>query len=128
MNFLLLLFCLACRVWYDNKINYVFIFEYDTRHFLDWRQLAEVGTLFLPWERSLMKTQLPCWCFFMLGLFMQINFHQVGGDAVYIYYPVMLIAISVAIMFNPLKICYFRTRMWLLYSLVGAANLRGMLS
>jgi hypothetical protein len=41
--FLLLLFCLACRVWHEYKINYVFIFEYDTRHFLDWRQLAEVS-------------------------------------------------------------------------------------
>jgi len=101
IDFLLLLFCLACRVWYENKINYVFIFEYDTRHFLDWRQLAE----------------LPCWCFFMLGLFMQINFHQVGGDHMYPYYPVILIGISVAILLNPLKIFYFRTRMWLLYSL-----------
>ncbi|EUC30882.1 hypothetical protein COCCADRAFT_38960 [Bipolaris zeicola 26-R-13] len=41
VNFLTLLFCLACRVWHENKINYVFIFEYDTRHHLDWRQLAE---------------------------------------------------------------------------------------
>ncbi|KAH9882647.1 hypothetical protein J1614_000883 [Plenodomus biglobosus] len=101
INFLLLLFCLACRIWHDNKINYVFIFEYDTRHFLDWRQLAE----------------LPCWCFFLLGLFMQINFHQVGGDSMYLYYPVILIGIAVAILFNPLKVIYFRTRMWLLYSL-----------
>jgi hypothetical protein len=44
-NFLLLLFCLACRVWHETKINYVFIFEYDTRHFLDWRQLCEVSRL-----------------------------------------------------------------------------------
>ncbi|KAF1918641.1 SPX domain-containing protein [Ampelomyces quisqualis] len=44
-NFLLLLFCLACRVWHETKINYVFIFEYDTRHFLDWRQLSEVRIL-----------------------------------------------------------------------------------
>ncbi|KAF2125479.1 SPX-domain-containing protein [Dothidotthia symphoricarpi CBS 119687] len=43
INFLLLLFCLACRVWHEAKINYVFIFEYDTRHYLDWRQLAEVS-------------------------------------------------------------------------------------
>lgn len=55
----------------------------------------------------------------MLGLFMQINFHQVGGDHMYLYYPVILIGISVAILFNPLRIFYFRTRMWLLYSLVS---------
>ncbi|KAI4949518.1 hypothetical protein J4E91_005257 [Alternaria rosae] len=101
INFLLLLFTLACRTWHEYKINYVFIFEYDTRHHLDWRQLAE----------------LPCWTLFMLGLFMQINFHQVGGDRLYLYYPVILIGISVALLFNPLRIMYFRTRMWLLYSL-----------
>ncbi|KAL6154711.1 Xenotropic and polytropic retrovirus receptor 1 [Exserohilum turcicum] len=101
INFLTLLFCLACRVWHDNKINYVFIFEYDTRHHLDWRQLAEI----------------PCWYLFMLGLFMQINFHQVGGERMYLYYPVILIGISVAMFFNPFRVFYFRTRMWLLYSL-----------
>ncbi|KAF1847805.1 SPX-domain-containing protein [Cucurbitaria berberidis CBS 394.84] len=45
VNFLLLIFCLACRVWHETKINYVFIFEYDTRHYLDWRQLSEVCVL-----------------------------------------------------------------------------------
>ncbi|KAL5116640.1 Xenotropic and polytropic retrovirus receptor 1 [Pleosporales sp. CAS-2024a] len=100
-NFLLLLFCLVCRIWHETKINYVFIFEYDTRHFLDWRQLAE----------------LPCWCLFFLGLFVFLNFSQVGGPDMFLYYPVILIAISVAMLFNPLKIFHFRTRMWLLYSL-----------
>lgn len=37
-----LLFCLDCMVWTRAKINYVFVFEYDTRHALDWRQLTEV--------------------------------------------------------------------------------------
>jgi hypothetical protein len=55
----------------------------------------------------------------MLGLCMQINFHQVGGDNLYLYYPVILIGISVLLLFNPLRIFYFRTRMWLLYSLVS---------
>jgi len=50
---------------------------------------------------------------------MQINFHQVGGERLYIYYPVILIGISVALLFNPFKVFYFRTRMWLLYSLVS---------
>lgn len=45
MNFLFLLFTMACRVWHESKINYVFVFEYDTRHHLDWRQLAEVSTI-----------------------------------------------------------------------------------
>jgi hypothetical protein len=50
---------------------------------------------------------------------MQINFHQVGGDRLYLWYPVILISISVALLFNPIRVFYFRTRMWLLYSLVG---------
>lgn len=40
---LVLLFCLDCRIWTRAKINYVFIFEFDTRHNLDWRQLSEVA-------------------------------------------------------------------------------------
>lgn len=40
--FLFLLFCIDCSIWMRAKINYVFIFEFDTRHNLDWRQLSEV--------------------------------------------------------------------------------------
>lgn len=119
INFLLLLFCMACRVWHEHKINYVFIFEYDTRHHLDWRQLAEVSSDHVYTVSNTNPRQLPCWTLFMLGLCMQINFHQVGGDNLYLYYPVILIGISVLLLFNPLKIFYFRTRMWLLYSLVS---------
>jgi hypothetical protein len=90
-------------VWHESKINYVFIFEYDTRHHLDWRQLSE----------------LPCWCLFFLGLFMYLNFHQIAGEPMFVYYPVILIGISVGLLFNPIKMCYFQTRMWLLYSLVS---------
>ena len=43
--FLFLLFCLDCRTWARAKINYVFIFEFDTRHSLDWRQLSEVSAV-----------------------------------------------------------------------------------
>ena len=40
---LMLYFTLACRVWTRAKINYAFVFEFDTRDSLDWRQLAEVS-------------------------------------------------------------------------------------
>ncbi|OCK76386.1 EXS-domain-containing protein [Lepidopterella palustris CBS 459.81] len=76
--YLVLLFCLACRVWHESKINYVFVFEFDTRHHLDWRQLCE----------------LPCFFTFLLGLFMWLNFSRIGGDSVYLYYPVILIGIT----------------------------------
>lgn len=29
-------------IWTKSKINYVFVFEFDTRSALDWRQLLEV--------------------------------------------------------------------------------------
>jgi hypothetical protein len=50
---------------------------------------------------------------------MYLNFSQVGGYHMYLYFPVVLIGVSVALLFNPLKMFYFRTRMWLLYSLVS---------
>lgn len=40
---LMLFFCVDCRIFHRAKVNYVFIFEFDTRHNLDWRQLAEVS-------------------------------------------------------------------------------------
>ncbi|KAF2743516.1 EXS-domain-containing protein, partial [Sporormia fimetaria CBS 119925] len=101
MNFLFLLFCMACRVWHRAKINYVFVFEYDTRHHLDWRQLSE----------------LPCLYFFLLGLFMWLNFTQVGGEEMYHFWPVVLISLTAAILLLPLPILYFRSRQWLLYSM-----------
>lgn len=45
--FLTLLFCFACRVFHRAKVNYVFIFEFDIRHNLDWRQLSEVSCAIL---------------------------------------------------------------------------------
>ncbi len=55
----------------------------------------------------------------MLGLCMQLNFHQIGGDSLYLYWPVILLGVQFVVLFNPIKMFYFRTRMWLLYSLVS---------
>lgn len=98
--FLLLLFCLACRVWQNSKINYVFVFEFDTRHHLDWRQLCE----------------LPCLFLFFLGLTMWFNFSRFGSNTMYIYYPIILIGLTALIIFFPAPILYHRSRVWLLYS------------
>jgi xenotropic and polytropic retrovirus receptor 1 len=38
----LLLFGINCWVWHDTKINYTFIFEFDPKHHLDYRQYFEV--------------------------------------------------------------------------------------
>jgi xenotropic and polytropic retrovirus receptor 1 len=97
---LFLLFCLDCKVWTTNRINYQFIFEYDTRHTLDWRQLAEI----------------PCFFLFLNGLFLWLNFKQSHGDAFYLYWPVLLFAITLIIMALPFQIFYYQARRWWGYS------------
>ena len=132
---LFLLFCLDCRIWTHAKINYVFIFEFDSRHNLDWRQLSEVRASFhlyllLPKSNSLefflltklMKLQLPCLFFFLLGLFLWLNFQQSATDVMYLYWPVVLIGLSVLIMFFPGPVLYHRSREWWAYSNVSVLD------
>lgn len=97
---LFLLFCVDCWIWTKAKINYVFIFEFDTRHNLDWHQLSE----------------LPCLFFFFLGLFLWLNFQQTGADTMYLYWPVALIILTVIILLFPGPILYHRSRHWWAYS------------
>ncbi|SLM33528.1 SPX, N-terminal [Lasallia pustulata] len=99
-NLLCLLFCLDARIWLRAKINYVFIFEFDTRHNLDWRQLSE----------------LPCFFVFLQGLVMWLNFQQPGSDAMFIYWPVLLLGLTVLILFFPGPTLYHKSREWWAYS------------
>ena len=98
--FLFLLFCLDCRIWARAKINYVFIFEFDTRHNLDWHQLSE----------------LPCLLFFLFGIFLWLNFQKTGADAMFLYWPVVLMALTVLILLFPGPVLYHRSRHWWAYS------------
>ncbi|TPX24037.1 hypothetical protein DIZ76_013380 [Coccidioides immitis] len=91
-------FCLNCRIWTLSKINYVFVFEYDTRHVLDWRQLAEI----------------PCFLVCLLGLVIWLNFGWV--NEMYIYWPIVLIGLTIIILFIPAPILYHRSRKWWAYS------------
>ncbi|PGH16309.1 hypothetical protein AJ79_01851 [Helicocarpus griseus UAMH5409] len=93
-----LLFCLDCKIWSSSKINYTFIFEFDNRHVLDWRELSE----------------LPCFFSLLFGLVLWLNFRWM--NAVYIYWPIVLIGITVCILFLPLRVIYHRTRRWWAYS------------
>ncbi|KAF5025967.1 hypothetical protein F66182_1935 [Fusarium sp. NRRL 66182] len=79
MLYLLALFCIDCLLWNKNKVNYPFIFEFDQRHHLDWRELA----------------QFPSFFFLVLGLFMWLNFSRYGDPDMYIYYPVILIFVTI---------------------------------
>ncbi|ROT38953.1 EXS-domain-containing protein [Sodiomyces alkalinus F11] len=100
MLFLFSLFVVNCYVWTKNKINYPFIFEFDQRHHLDWRRLAEFPSFFL----------------FLLGVFLWLNFSRYGSPALFLYYPVMLIGLSVVIIFLPAPILAPSSRRWFAYA------------
>ncbi|OXV05943.1 hypothetical protein Egran_06289 [Elaphomyces granulatus] len=93
-----LLFCLDCAIWSQTKINYTFVFEYDARHVLDWRQLLEFPSCF----------------FFLLGVFIWSNFSWIND--MFIYWPVVLISVTIVILFFPAKILYHQSRKWWAYS------------
>ena len=93
---LFLMFCLDCMIWRNSKINYVFIFEYDTRHVLDWRQLSE----------------LPCFFLFLNGIFMWLNFRGSGNDSMYTFWPLIMIVLTLLIMVAPFPVLYPHARKW----------------
>ncbi|KAK3325567.1 EXS family-domain-containing protein [Apodospora peruviana] len=98
---LFVLFTLACRVWTKNKVNYPFIFEFDTRNNLDWKQLAE----------------FPSGFFALFGVFIWLNFSRYGDwEDMYLYYPVLLITLSLIVLFLPAPILHHKARRWFFYS------------
>ena len=94
--FLFLMFVMDCKIWTEARVNYVFIFEYDTRHVLDWRQLAEI----------------PCVFLFFNGLFLWLNFRQTATDDMYIYWPILLVGLTLLILALPIPILYHHARKW----------------
>jgi hypothetical protein len=98
-------FCFNCSIWTRNKINYTFVFEFDLRNNLDWRQLAE----------------FPAFLIFLLGLFVWLNFSRYGTPEMFIYYPVILIFATVLIIFFPARVMYYKSRKWFVYSHVSLA-------
>lgn len=103
---LMLYFVIVCAIFDLAKVNYIFIFEFDARHHLNWRQLAE----------------LPCTLLFLLGLIMWLNFSGFGGPEVYVYWPVILIGLSLIILGLPAPTLYHRSRMWLWKTFVSCSS------
>lgn len=54
--------------------------------------------------------QVSSFFIFLLGLFMWLNFTWV--NEMYIYWPVVLIGLSVVIIFLPAPVLYHHSRMW----------------
>lgn len=100
MLYLFSLFCIDCYLWTINKVNYPFIFEFNTRHNLDWRQLS----------------QFPSFCLMLLGLFMWLNFTRYGSPDMYLYYPVILIFVTLFMILLPAPVLCPQSRWWFAYS------------
>jgi hypothetical protein len=102
---LFIMFCLDCHIWTLNKINYPFIFEFDPRHHLDWRQLSE----------------FPSFLLLLFGLTMWLNFSRYGTPDLYLYYPVILIVLTLSFILFPARIVRPSSRYWFAYSHVRLA-------
>lgn len=100
MLYLFALFCLDCSIWKANKVNYPFIFEFDPRHQLDWRQLA----------------QFPSFCLLLFGMFLWLNFTRYGAPEMYLYYPVILVSVTLVLILIPAPILGHQSRKWFAYS------------
>lgn len=101
---LFFLFTLDCRVWTDNRVNYPFIFELDHREHLDWKQLAE----------------FPSFFFCLFGVIIWLNFTRYGDwEPMFLYFPVVLVGLTFAILFFPAPIFHHRSRRWFIYSHVS---------
>lgn len=99
-------FCVNCWVWNRYKINYPFIFEFDQRSHIDWRRLAEFPSFFL----------------LLLGVIMWINFSRYGEGSLYLYYPVILIGITAAVILFPAPVLVHKSRSWFAYSHVSQST------
>lgn len=87
---------------------------------MEWRQLLEVISIPLSPQTMVMpdSQQLPSFFFFLLGLFMWLNFLAVND--MYTYWPVVLVGLTLIILFLPFRVLYHRSRKWWAYSNVSA--------
>ncbi|KTW31469.1 hypothetical protein T552_00111 [Pneumocystis carinii B80] len=95
----LLLFGLNCYIWTKSKINYAFIFEFDTSHNLNWKQYLEI----------------PSVIFLLFSLFFWLTFKNLWQPFVN-YYPLFFIIITTIILLNPLPYFYRESRKWFIIS------------
>ena len=101
------MFCLNCYIWTRAKVNYPFIFEFDTRTSLDWRKLCQFPSVF-----SL-----------LFGVIFWLNFSAEWGSLdLFLWYPVILIGASLVVLFLPLPVFHHKSRLWFAYSHVRAPD------
>ncbi|KTW32775.1 uncharacterized protein T551_00260 [Pneumocystis jirovecii RU7] len=95
----LLLFGFNCYIWTKSRINYIFIFEFDTRHNLDWKQYLEI----------------PSFIFLLFSLFFWLSFRNFSTSLTN-YYPLFFTSIIAIILLNPLPYFHKKSRKWFIIS------------
>jgi hypothetical protein len=108
MLYLFTWFCICCRVWNAFKVNYSFIFEFNPKHDLDWKQLSE----------------FPSFLTLLMGLCMWLNFSDIFKDVLYLWYPVILIGLTLILIFLPLPLFRWRSRRWFVIAHVRLPGLK----
>ncbi|KAF9107576.1 hypothetical protein BGX29_005935 [Mortierella sp. GBA35] len=96
------LFGINMYVWAKARINYKFIFEFDPRDNLDYHEYFELPILLL-----LLLT---------LAVYLDFGSKLTAHVATY-YWPLILMAITLAIIFCPFPIAHFTARRWFISSI-----------
>ena len=65
---------------------------------------------------------MPSLLLFLLGLCMWLNFQQAGTNPMFLYWPVLLVGLTICILFFPAPIIYHRSREWWAYSNVSSLS------
>lgn len=65
---------------------------------------------------------MPSLLLFLFGLCMWLNFQQRGTDPMFLYWPVLLVGLTVCILFFPAPVLYHRSREWWAYSNVSSSS------
>jgi hypothetical protein len=114
----LLLFGINCWVWHNTKINYTFIFEFDTRHNLDYRQYLEVC------PHLIWLTKLPSLLAFLGCFFFWLTFNNFWPDQLNaVWYPLIFLSIGIGILLFPFRTLHRSSRAWF-----AIANVRLLVS
>jgi xenotropic and polytropic retrovirus receptor 1 len=95
---LFFIFCLVCWIWTKTQVNYPVIFELDSTSRLDWRRLAEFPSFFT----------------FLFGIIFWLNFNGYASNTLFLWYPMILICVSLFIIILPLPILHYKSRLWII--------------
>ena len=103
-----LLFGVNCWAWTRAKINYVFIFEFDTRHNLDYREYFEIPSLIT----------------FIGSVLFFLSYHNYWPNRLpAIYYPLLYVCLCIVLFAFPIRTIHRSSRHWF-----AIANFRLLLS